>query len=94
MDTVANRVISKNKTLLTNFIATEGKVKGVGENPTTVAGTATFNLSLQSDDGIHDSFSAKKTIYVPTSPYNIIPPQLLLQVMRGKGCVAHMSQVG
>ena len=30
MDTGANRVIFNNKTLLTNFIATESKVKGVG----------------------------------------------------------------
>ena len=70
------------KTLLTNFIATKGKVKGVGENPTTIAGTGTFNISLQSNNGIHDRFSAKKAIYVPMSLHNLIPPQLLLQVMR------------
>ena len=82
MDTGANRVIVNDKTLLTDFISTKGKVKGVGANPTTVAGTRTFNIPLQSDDCIHDRFSAKKDIYVPMSPYNFIPPKLLLQVMR------------
>ena len=67
MDTGANGVIVNNKTLLTNFIATKGKFKGVGANPTTVAGNGTFNLYLQSDNGIHDRFSTKKAIYVPTS---------------------------
>ena len=94
MDTGANRVIFNDKTLLTDFIATDGKVKGVGSNPKTVVGTGTFNLSLQSNDVIHDKFSAKKAIYVPSSPYSLIPPQLLLQVMSEKGCVSHLPQVG
>ena len=70
------------------------KVRGVGAKPTTVAGTGTFNLSLQSDNDIHDRVSAKTAIYVPTSQYNLIPPQIILQVIKEKGCVAHMSQVG
>ena len=61
-------MIVNDKTLLTNFIPTNDKVKGIGENPTTVVGTGTFNIYLQSDNGIHDRFSAKKAIYVPTSP--------------------------
>ena len=94
MNTGTNRVIVNDKTLLTNFIATKGKVKGVGANPTTFVGTRDFNLSLQSDNRIHVSFSSKEDIYVPIPPNNLIPPQLLLQIMRYKGCVAHMSQVG
>ena len=94
LDTGANRVVVNNKTLLTNFIPTNDKFKVIVENPTTVVGTGTFNISLQSNNGIYDKFFAKKAIYVPTSPYNIIPPQLLLQIMKEKVCVAHMSQVG
>ena len=82
LDTGANRVIVNDKTLLANFIPTNYKVKGIGENPKTVVGTGTFNISLQSDNGIHDRFYSKKAIYMPTSPYNLIPPQLLLQIMR------------
>ena len=94
LDTGANRVIVNDKNLLTNFIPTNDKVKGIGEKPTTVVGTGTFNISLQSDNGIHDKFSEKKALYVPTLPYNIIPPQILLQIMREKSCISHMSQVG
>ena len=47
LDTGANRVIVNDKTFLTNFIPTNDKVKGIGENPTTVVGTGTFNISLQ-----------------------------------------------
>ena len=90
LDTGANRGIVNDKNLLTKFINTNDKFKGIGENPTTVVGTGTFNISLQSDNGIHNRFSAKKAISVPTKPYNIIPPKLLLQIMREKGCVAHM----
>ena len=49
LDTGANRVIVNDKTLLTNFIRTNDKVKGIGENPRTVVGTGTFNISLQSN---------------------------------------------
>ena len=94
IDTGANILIVNDKTLLTDFIATKSKFKGVRSNPTTVGGTRTFNLYLQFNNGIHDRISAKKAIYVPTSPYNMITPQLILQFMRDKGCVAHMSQVG
>ena len=90
VDSGANRVILNDAKLFKSFTAQRGAVKGVGGNPVSIIGTGTLELSLRSDEGAIDKIEIENAVYVPSSPYNLIPPQLLInQLKRTKYDVAH-----
>jgi hypothetical protein len=82
VDSGANRVILNNAKLFKSFKAQRGAVKGVGGNPVSIIGTGTLEQSLQSDEGIVDKIEIDNAVYVPSSPYNLIPPQLLINQLK------------
>lgn len=81
LDTGANRFIVRDVKLLDNFQAVRGDVKGIGGTPVSIQGVGNLRLALQSDDGLCDEVLVKGAVYVPTSPFNLIPPQLLVDVL-------------
>ena len=86
LDSAANRVIVNDPKLLCDFqtVSSPG-VKGIGGTPVKVLGVGTLHLSLQSDSGQVDKFRLPPAVYVPTSPYNLVPPQILFTAMREQG---------
>jgi hypothetical protein len=85
LDTGANRFIVNNPRFLSNFVAISGSVKGIGGVPTSILGQGKLTLKLESDDGKHDTITIADAVYVPTSPFNIISPQMLVELMRTEG---------
>ena len=86
IDTGANRIIVNNISLLKNFQpSSHPGIKGVGGGLVEVGGTGTYTLHLQSDSGHIDSIKFHDAVYVPSSPYNLMPPQLLVKALRANG---------
>ena len=80
LDTGANRFIVNDAKLLRNFRPANGGVKGVGGTSVPLHGIGFFDLPLLSDAGDSDVLTVD-AVYVPSSPFNLIPPQLLFEVM-------------
>lgn len=79
IDSGANRYIVNDPRLLKQFEATTGHgVKGIGGAPARVAGLGMLPLSLPTEDGVVLQVPA---VYVPSSPFNIAPPQLMYKDM-------------
>jgi hypothetical protein len=82
LDSGANRVILNDAKLFKDFQAKAGNIKGIGGSPVSLNGIGNTNLSLKSDDGSMDLINLKNAVYVPTSPFNLIPPQLLIAELK------------
>ena len=79
IDTGANRVIVNDPSLLANFRASGGGVKGIGGTPVQIRGHGDLTLTIVSDSGKESHKTTfLNAVYVPSSPYNIVPPQLLI----------------
>ena len=78
IDTGANRVIVKDSKLLHSFQACSGGVKGVGGNPVSILGKGSCQINLRADDNSSDSVEMHDAVHVSTSPFNLLPPQLLV----------------
>ena len=85
VDTGANRVIVNDPKLLRDFRPTRGAVQGVNGRSTPICGTGTYDLVLASDAGARTTVRITNTVYVPTSPYCLAPPQLIIRHMRQQG---------
>ena len=81
----ANQFIIDNAKLLTDFKAIKGGVKGIGRDLVSILGEGTLLLPLHSDDGSTDCITIAKTVYVPQSPFNIAPPQILITALQSNG---------
>lgn len=94
VDTGANRFIINDASLFVKgtFKMVQGSVKGVGGTPVALCGTGTFRLPLVSDDGSTDRISVIDAVYVPSSPYNLVPPQLLIALLKKQGYQVENSQ--
>ena len=64
---------------------TADKIKGIGGSPVQVTGGGKLNLTLQSDGGQVSQINNLDAVLVPSSPYNLIPPQLLVAQMKNRG---------
>ena len=82
IDTGDNWVIVKDSKLLHNFQACSGGVKGVGGNPVSVLGKGSCRINLRADDDLSESIAMHDSVYVPTSPFNLLPPQLLVSNLK------------
>jgi hypothetical protein len=85
LDTGANHVIINNAKLFKHFKSRKGNVKGIGGAPVKLCGGGTVNISLKVDDGTITDVSIDDAVYVPTSPFNLISPQILISKMRHDG---------
>eukprot|EP00980_Cylindrotheca_fusiformis_P019866 scaffold6984_cov81-Cylindrotheca_fusiformis.AAC.1 len=87
IDSGANAVIVNKAKLLTDFKPTSGGVNGIGGTPVDLNGTGFCTVPLHFDDG--SSYTVQMpAVYVPSSPYNIVPPQLLIKHLKEQGCGA------
>ena len=59
-------------------------VKGVERQCTRISGTCKINLSSQSNTGEVDLVSDLPAVYIPSCPYNLLPPQVLIRYMKEK----------
>jgi hypothetical protein len=73
IDTGANRFIINDKSLFTTFIPRTGLVKGIGGSPVPLSGDGTIRLHLKSDQGLVDTITVRDAVYIPTSPFNLLP---------------------
>ena len=78
IDTGSNRIIVDNPKYLTNLIPSSNKFKGVGGNCVIISGTGKFSLPLQSDNNTVDDVIDLQAVYVPSYPYNLVHPQILV----------------
>ena len=85
IDTADNRVIVNNIKLLYTFKAIHSGVKGVGGTSVSVHGIGSLSLPLQSDAGVVDSVCIHDAVYVPSSPFNLLPPQILISQLKLQG---------
>jgi hypothetical protein len=77
VNTGANRFIVNDQSLFTTFKPCSGVVKGIGGNPLPLTGVGTVKLNLKSD-----TITIQDAVYLPTSPFNLLPPQLLLRQLK------------
>ena len=91
IDTGANRIIVNDAKLLTNISPSRDKVKGVGGNCIRVSATGKLSLPLRSDADNVDVIADLEAVHVPSCPYNIIPPQLLIDEMKRRNFDVHSS---
>jgi hypothetical protein len=89
MDTGANRVIVNDPSMLKGFEPMQANIKGIGGKSNAIQGVGTYGLPLQFNCGTKYivEFDDTEAVYVPTSPYNIVPPQMLARKLREKGAV-------
>ena len=85
IDTGANRIILNDCSLISNLQITRDKIKGIGGKGIQMSGTGTHKLGLKSDNGHYDIIPNLPVVYVPSCPYNLIPPQLLIKHMKAIG---------
>ena len=78
INTTANRVIVNNIKLLSNFKAIRGGVKGVGGTSVSIHVIGSLSLPLQYDAGAVDYVCIHDAVYVPISPFDLLPPQILI----------------
>ena len=85
IDTAANRIIVIDAGMLTDLKICSSTIKGVGGKGVRITGTGKLKLPLTSDSGAIDVISGLEAVLVPTCPYNLIPPQILIEQMKLKG---------
>jgi hypothetical protein len=74
--------------LFVKFRIIESSVKGIGGNVVKAIGIGTIWVPLKSDDGTVDYITVN-AVYVPSCPFNLIPPQILITEMKLQGyCTA------
>ena len=53
-------------------------MKGVGGNHVSILGKGSCRVNLRAENDLFDSFEMHNYVYVPTSPFNLLPHQLLV----------------
>ena len=85
IDSATNRFIVNDSRLLRNFRAIKGQCKGINGSPTPIIGEGELNIPLQCDSGIVDTITVQNAVYIPSSPYNLVPPQLIVSALKASG---------
>ena len=85
IDTGANRIIVNDAKLLKQLNTTSDKIKGIGGKCIRIAGIGNIDLPLKSDNDLVDTLFDLPAVYVPSCPYNLMPPQILISEMKQRG---------
>ena len=85
VDSGANRIIVNDASLLSHLTITNAKIKGIEGSPVQIKGVGKLSISLKSDSGKFSTVKNLDAVLVPSSPYNLIPPQLLVTQMKARG---------
>ena len=57
-------------------------MKGYGVNPVSILGKGLCQVNLRADYDSADSIEMYDAVYVPTSPFNLLTPQLLVSNLK------------
>ena len=76
---------------MTNLRLTKATIKGIGGVATTIKGIESITIYLESVDGRPDSVTIYDDGYVLSTPYNLLPPHLLIARMKVYGYILHHS---
>ena len=85
VDTTSNWMIVNDSSLMPDLKITTANIKCIGGKGVHISGTGKITRPLISDDGNFDTISSLGAFFVPSSPYNIIPPQMLISQMKSQG---------
>ena len=55
------------------------QIKGIGVECVQISGTRNLSLQLKCDNGDVDIITHLNSVYVPLSPYNLIPPHIIIK---------------
>ena len=91
LDTGANRIIVNDMKLLTDFSLSKGTVKGINGDAVSTSGKGKLQMPLKSNEGYVDNLHVE-AIFVSTSPYNLLPPQLLLEELQKAGYTTNYAK--
>ena len=91
VDIAANRYIVNDAKMMTNIRMCKATIKGIGGEATVIKGIGTIIIKLESDDGRCDNITIHDAVYVPSSPYNLLPPQLLIAKLKSLGYIVDHS---
>lgn len=83
-DTGANRIILNNVALFEQLHDSRSQIKGINGTLTATSGHGIHRFRLQADDGTVDELPLP-AMWVPTCPYNLMPPQLLVRHLKEAG---------
>ena len=67
-------IIVNDACYVTDIVPTSDNIKSIGSNCVQLLGTSKLRLPLNLDDGRAFVISNCDDVYVPSSPYNILPP--------------------
>ena len=70
--------------MLTQFMPIQASVKGISGTSVAIQGMGQHQLTLKSDNNYKMTIHVD-AVFVPSSPYNIIPPQLLISALKTNG---------
>ena len=84
LDSGANRFIVNDAKMLTQFMPTQASVKGISGTSVAIRGMGQHQLTLKSNNNYKMTLHVDAA-FVPSSPYNIIPPQLLISALKTNG---------
>ena len=87
VNTGANQITLNNSSFMTNLKIIRAKIKGISGTGVQISGVGQHYVYLKSDASNSDSISIIDTVCVPSSPYNLIPPQLLIKHMKYIGYI-------
>ena len=82
INTSINRFILNDVKLMKNMRLISATIKGIGGTATIIKVIAEIVITLESDNGHKDKIVVYDALYVLSSPYNILSPQLLLIMMK------------
>lgn len=77
--------------MMTIIRITTAIIKGNDGKATVVKSVGTIVIRLEIDDGRCDSIIIHAAFYVPSSPYNLLPPQLLITKIKALGYIVGRS---
>ena len=85
IDTGTNHIIINDAKLLRPISPVNDKTKGAGGTCICIAATGFLSLPLKLFNVEVHSVTDLPAVYVPTCPFNLLPPHILIQFMRSKG---------
>ena len=92
LDTGANRFIINDARLFVKLTSRKSQVKGINGADTPALGHGIIDLPMISDSQQVSLLRGVPAVYVPSSPYNLLPPQLLVREMKQHGFRVRYSE--
>ena len=86
-DLGANAVIVNSREFLETYFPAEQTVRGVDGDKTQARGYGLITFTFEAEDGTRVRVPFPKAVYVPSSPHNLMPPQIWCAAMEELGYI-------